>query len=270
MPELEAGDDALQTPSANTALAIFNGLRARPTIGLLAVGLLVILAGAVQSIDLGWVNLSSRGSQRLLLVFGALLCLPAFIAPARGGVRRQRLLVVPNQLPPEANDVDFMFTMFYSAMPPAFVKRVERARGSESFEASDIFYSRAFDEIQEAMENRSDSGGLPEAVLRDHHQGDEEALTGRRSCQLEVPPVTGRRRLPILTMKTHFKHKGKDYIAGWYLPVDLAELEIKDSSTELWLREAYDQPQMRPSVESDDQRGIRVSVGEALRQTASG
>jgi len=63
--------------SANAIVAVLNALKARPTIGLLAVGLLVILGGGFTMVELPGVSLESRGSQNLLLLVGAALCLPA-------------------------------------------------------------------------------------------------------------------------------------------------------------------------------------------------
>jgi hypothetical protein len=249
--------------SANSIVAVLNALKARPTIGLLAVGLLVILGGGFTKVELPGVSLESRGSQNLLLLVGAALCLPALIAPARGAVRRQRVLEAPYSLPPEANDIDFVFRMFYHAMPPAFVKRVSNYDGPDSdFKSEDIFFSKAFDHIQKAVtEANLNYKDELEVLAVDYRDGDRAVLRDERSRQLELPPTVGRRRLPILTVKTRFEYKGKYYIAGWYLPVDLGEVTL---APEVWLKEMYDQPFLRLLAETSDTSGLQVHVGDAL------
>ena len=249
--------------SANSTVAILNALKARPTIGLLAAGLVVIVGGGFARVELPGVSLESRGSQQLLLLVGSALCLPALIAPARGAVRRQRVLETPYRLPPEANDVDFVFKMFYNAMPPAFVKRVDNYDGPDSdFDSGDIFFSKAFDHIQKAVTEANRNYKDELAVLAvDYREGDRAVLRDGRSSQLELPPTVGRRRLPILTMKTRFEYKDKYYIAGWYLPVDLGEVPLQ---SEVWLKEAYGQPFLRLLPETSDTSGVQVQLGEAL------
>ena len=249
--------------SASAIVAVLNALRARPTIGLLAVGLAVILAGSYATIELPHVNLTSRGSQQLLLLVGGALCLPALIAPALGAMRREKVLLTPYRLPPEANNVDFVFTMFYNAMPPAFVKRVTNYDGPDSnFDSSDIFFSKAFDHIQKAVVEANINFSDELAVLsKDYREGDRAVLRDGQSCQLELPPTVGRRRLPILTVKTHFVHNGRHYIAGWYLPVDLGEVHLQP---EVWLKEAYAQPLLRLLPETSTTSGVQVRVGNAL------
>jgi hypothetical protein len=249
--------------SANSTVAILNALKARPTIGLLAVGLAVILGGGFTSVKLPGISLESRGSQQLLLLVGGALCLPALIAPAQGAVRRQRVLETPYRLPPEANDVDFLFKIFYNAMPPAFVKRVTNYDDDDSdFDSSDIFFSKAFDHIQKAVTDANRNYKDELAVLAmDYREGDRAVLRDGQSHQLELPPTVGRRRLPILTMKTRFEYKDKYYIAGWYLPVDLGKVPLE---SEVWLKEVYGQPFLRLLAETSDTSGVQVQVGDAL------
>jgi len=248
---------------ASSIVAILNALRARPTIGLLAVGLAVILGGGFTSVKLPGVSLESRGSQVLLILVGLALCVPALVAPALGAVRRQRVLESPYRLPPEANDVDFVFRMFYNAMPPAFVKRVTNYDDPDGdFESVDIFFSKAFDHIQSAVTEKNSNFRDELAVLaNDYREGDRAVLRDGQSHQLELPPTAGRRRVPILTMKTRFEYRDKYYIAGWYLPVDLGGVTRE---SDVWLQEVYGQPFLRLLAEPSDTRGIRVQVGDAL------
>src|SRR4051794_2430557 len=109
----QAVDDA---PSgwASSIVAVLRAVQHGPYAAMLAIGLLLIFAAFIKRI--GTLQVSTNGSQLLMLVYGAGLCTIALIAPVLGARRRQRQLIGGYSLPREANNVDFMFTMFYQAM----------------------------------------------------------------------------------------------------------------------------------------------------------
>jgi hypothetical protein len=148
-------------------------------------------------------------------------------------------------------------------MPPAFVKRVDNYDGPDSdFVANDIFFSEAFDRIQEAVtEANKNYADELDVLAANYRDGDRAVLKHGRSRQLELPPTVGWRRIPILTVKTRFEHKGRLYIAGWYLPVDVGDIA---SQSTVWLREAYDLPYLRLLGATDETSGLPVQVGQAL------
>jgi hypothetical protein len=167
-------------------------------------------------------------------------------------------------LPSEASDVDFMFNMFYRAMPPAFVKRIDGYdRDAGTVSSHDIMYSKAFDRFQGPNDLIPHTATVKDQVAQDHDDGDKRALDSGKSYQIEYPPNY---RLPILTMKVAFTHKKKRYIAGWYIPVDIGSVSKEQNSASL--KVVRDQAKMRPLIARpgvDDY--IDAAIGRALRPT---
>jgi hypothetical protein len=128
----------------------------------------------------------------------------------------------------------------------------------------DILYSRELDRFQRSRQTTTVSDGSGQSVIQaDHARGDDRALREQWSVQLELPDSYVRGRLfPILTYKTRFEHKGRTYIVGWYVPVELSSLD--DDTTSLCLREEIGQILFR-LARAKDGEGSQVAVGEALR-----
>src|SRR6476646_5298230 len=94
---------------ARSVATVLSAVQRGPYAAMLAIGLLLIFAAFIKRI--GALQVSATGSQPLMLGCGAVLCGIALVAPALGARGRQRQLVGGYLLPPEANDVDFMFQM---------------------------------------------------------------------------------------------------------------------------------------------------------------
>lgn len=246
---------------------LLNTAVGRPTIIMLLAGLVLILGGAVETLKFPSVEISFRGYREVLLFVGLGLCVPSLVAPVVGAFRRQGVLERPYPLPPEANNVDFMFHVFYDAMPPAFVKSVDSVGTDDGrVAAHDIMYSQAFQFVQGEIRNT----GLAldeesKKVMNDFSYGDTEAYRHGQSYQLEVPPIVEPGRLPILTVKRSFEHGGRHYIAGWYLPVDLKDLDIGDApNRRLTFRRVFKQLQVRPLPDDGREDVAVASIGQAL------
>jgi hypothetical protein len=260
-----AADDKASAGWATSIVAVVGAVQRGPYAAMLTMGLLLIFAAFIQKI--GAFEVSTQGSQPAMLAFGAMLCVIALLGPVIGARRRQRQLVGGYSLPPEANDIDFMFTMFYRAMPPAFVKRVENLNeATGEFLSYDILYSRAFDKFQEAADlDLPPKSEANSPVNQDHHNGDARAIAKRHSYQIEFPPDFDGRRMPILTVKTHFRHKGHHYIAGWYVPVKLESLDLEPSAESITLRQVLGQIVLCPLREPNADDGVEVQIGTVLR-----
>jgi hypothetical protein len=259
-------DDNASGDWATSIAAVVGAVQRGPYAAMLAMGLLLIFAAFIQKI--GDFEVSTQGSQPVMLAFGAVLCVIAVLGePVIGARRRQQQLVGGYSLPPEANDVDFMFTMFYRAMPPAFVKKVENLNeATGEFLSYDILYSRAFDQFQEAADSHlPPKSEVTGPVNQDHHDGDARAIAKRHSYQIEFPPNFDGRRMPILTLKTHFVHKGHHYIAGWYVPVKLESLDLEPSAESITLRQVLGQIVLCPLREPNADDGVEVQIGTVLR-----
>ena len=252
---------------ATPVVTLIEALKRGPYAAMLGIGLLLLLASFIQQLG-SFKMATTPGSQGTMRIFGAVLVAVALIAPLVGAQRRSREREgsTPYPLPPEANDLDFMFKLFYNGMPPAFVKRVhEYDESTKAIRANDILYSKAFDRFQAAPELAEVTQGDDESsvVHHDHSAGDLRAVEveGRWSMQFELPPSF---RVPILTVKTSFVHRGRLYVAGWYVPVD--RQAVVGGGEELQVRDVNGLPKLKPIKETRGDDGITVYVGEALRQ----
>jgi hypothetical protein len=248
---------------AEPVVAVLNAVKRGPYAAILTVGLLILLAAFIRKI--GSIEVAvADGSQQLMLGVGIALLAVALVAPGVGAVRRQRMVIGGYTLPSEASDVDFMFNMFYLAMPPAFVKRIDDYdHDAGTFSSHDIMYSKAFDRFQGPNNLVRHTDTVKDQVAQDHHDGDKRALEKGRSYQIEYPPNY---RLPILTMKLAFTHKNRRYIAGWYIPIDAGSVSTEKNSA--FLKVVRDQAKMRPSIARQGVEDyIDAAIGHALRPT---
>lgn len=229
---------------------------------MLTLGLLLVLASLVSRV--GSLEFVTTGSQFLALGVGLALLAVGLVVPAVSArsMNRQLSNLGAGMQPSEAQDAEFLLKAFYLAMPPAFIKRVEL--DGPTPRAVDILYSRELDRFQRSRQTTTVSEGTgPSLIQADHADGDARALQEQWSVQLELPDSYVRGRLfPILTYKTRFEHKGRTYIAGWYVPVELGPLD--DDTTSVWLREEIGQILFRLATAKDGE-GSQVVVGQALR-----
>jgi hypothetical protein len=240
-------------------------VRSFPYAVILTVGLVAIVGAFVRKV--GGFQLVTEGSQLLILAVGAVLVVVGLTGPALESRRKQNALagyrLDGEPLPLEATDVEFMFKVFYLAMPPAFVKRFEPPVEGASREAFDIMYSREFDRFQRSgLTRRVSDDHRYRMIKNDHRRGDQEALEHGSSMQVEFPDsyVDGQLS-PILTYKRKIEHKGETYIVGWYLPVTLPEGVTGGEF--LTVREQVGQAVFRPTVAKKD-KGLRVALGGAV------
>lgn len=185
-------------------------------------------------------------------------------------LRRSLDIASDGELPDEAYDLDFMTKVFYRAMPPAFVKRVDWEGPPSEPVAADILYSKPYVRFQDSIDTDpiADNARL-EKIRKDHRIGDYHALQDGVSIQLEFPASRVRGKLrPILTCKSSFKHRTKFYIAGWYVPIDLDGIS-PDIDT-LYLSEEIDQIKFRLSLAKDESEALTAEVGQAVRDAIRG
>lgn len=249
-------------------------IQTSPYAAVLAVGLLIIIAAFIRK--LGSFELVAEGSQGLTVTVGAFLCGIGLLGPVLTSRKAQRTLayIGGDSLPQEAQDVEFMFKVFYLGMPPAFVKRVVTPGadpgGGDLPEATDILYSKELDRFQRSDLTRAVAEDDRRRLIKeDHRCGDEQALRDTWSVQLEYPDsyVNGQ-LFPILTYKTRFEHKGQVYIAGWYIPVELPD--VPADAEAVTVREQVGQLLFRPVLARKSGGGSRVMVGKALRTFVKG
>ena len=254
---------------ATPFVALIEALKQGPYAAMLGIGLLLLVAAFIQQLGSYKIK-TTEGSQLTMVMSGCALIGIALLAPAVGAARRNREREdsTPYPLPPEANNLDFMFRLFYVGMPPAFVKRVdEYDRSTQTVRSHDILYSKAFDLFQAAQELREvqQEGAEVDLVHEDHLAGDRRALANgqRWSMQFEYPPAL---QVPILTVKTSFEHKGHQYIAGWYVPVD--RQGIAKGAPTMQLRQVNGLPRFKPMPETRPDDGVTAQIGLCLQQPA--
>jgi hypothetical protein len=228
---------------------------------------LIIVASVINRV--GSYEFQTKGSQAFTLGVGFVLLVLALIGSALSGrseraredLKLRRLDDLAPQpefiegLPAEAADAVFLMRVFQS-MPPAFVKRQE----GDDFE--DVMFNRAFTRFQESSDTHPvETNERLNTIRVDHRRGDQIALNEGSSIQVEYPTSVVRGRLrTILTFKRSFEHNGRQYIAGWYVPIDATDLSGSES---VCLREEVDQVVFEV-VETAEGSGIHVQVGEAI------
>lgn len=124
----------------------------------------------------------------------------------------------------ELSDPDFLLKLLDDGMPPTFVKRwdAKEKRGHH------IFENTAFDRVQNINDTVPVSEKRREVIHADHRKGDLEAIEQGRSVQLELcDRAAGEAERHILTMKTAVKHRGKQYVVGWFVPVSFEGSPVK-------------------------------------------
>jgi hypothetical protein len=241
-----------------------------PTV--LVFGIFLIGVSIVRQI--GNFNVQVAGSQVLDFVLGCILLAGGIFWTLRSvrasnretdQLRRSLDIGSDGDLPEEAYDLDFMMKVFYRAMPPAFVKRVDCDAPLTEPAAMDILYSKPYVRFQDSPDTTPVADDVRAKKIRqDHRTGDYRALRDGTSIQLEFPAsrVKGKLR-PILTCKSSFKHREKSYVAGWYVPVDLDG--ISPDVDRLHLSEEIDQIKFRLSLSKDESEALTAEVGQAVK-----
>jgi hypothetical protein len=244
-----------------------------PPAAVLAVGLLVVLAGTFTQICP--LQIGARGSVTVLLSVGGLLILMAAIwlflvrrtlthHPAIVDRDDDGNLTGPPQV---AVDATFLLDLFYQAMPPAFVMELdlEPTDPKKIRSTRHIIRNAAFLDVQRDSEFLPAS--LRNRARRDYNEADERALNGGRSWQLEVADHLADDHEPrsILTTKTIMRRDGKSYIVGWYVPV---ELHPPPKASEMLLKRETRQVVFRP-VPARTGEGIAVHIASTLREPST-
>jgi hypothetical protein len=229
-----------------------------PAAALLGVGLVLVIVALVR--DVGGVHLETTGSQYLTLGIALGLCAVGLVWPVVYGRKIQRRLesLADSQLPAVARDPAFLLKVLVDAMPPAFVKELNRSKP-----APDLVWTTALARAQEASSRVSRDETLHRIQL-DHLAGDRTADDNGASIQIELPNalVHGKLR-PIVTFKRLIEHNGKKYVVGWYVPVEREGLSPDDDH--LVLHEEACQVLFRLAPAPGKDGGITVPVGEAIR-----
>ena len=242
-------------------------VRKNPEATILAAGVVLVLAALVTQI--GPFEIKGRASVTVTLITGAVFTIGGIIwlitaqrAEARRReaerARRQQILK-GRDVPPVFLDPEFLLKVFLEAMPPAFIKG--RSGRSKKWH---LLESNALVDVQRSPYTREVEISPRRAqVLADHKWGDEAALDDGRSRQLEVSDtMAGERERTILTTKTCIRHDDRDFVVGWYVPVELRNAPDED---EIRVKDEAHQLLYRPLLARGD-RGIKVRVGAALRE----
>jgi hypothetical protein len=236
-----------------------------PAAALLGVGLVLIVTGFVRNI--GGVHIETTGSQYSILGTALALCtagvlLPTFAerkrARERAAIHQQLERLAQRELPAIARDPVFLLKVFVDAMPPAFVKELDRDNP-----APDLFWSNALIKSQ-ALTARVAQDETLQRIQRDHLAGDRTADDNTESIQVELPNAVVHGKLrPIVTFKRVIEHDGKKYVVGWYVPVEREG--VAANAEEICLRQEADQVLFRLAPAKDGD-GIKVPIGEAIRE----
>jgi hypothetical protein len=254
--------NASKPPAPASLLSSLGGFIAQvaksPAAAVLAIGLLLVLVALVR--DLGGFHLETRGSQYLTLATGLVLSFGGFGWPILAGRATQKRLesVADTQLPAVARDPAFLLKVLMEAMPPAFVKELDRNKPGR-----DLLQTTALVRTQQSSTRVSRDETLKQIKV-DHMMGDRVAADNEASVQLELPDavVHGKMR-PIVTFKKLIEHKGKRYVAGWYVPVERAGISADDD--EICLREEACQVLFRLAPAKAGE-GMTIPVGKAIRE----
>lgn len=228
-----------------------------PGATVLAVGLLLLVVGTVSKV--GSFELGARASVPVVLAVGGALSLGGgvWLSRARRGVGQQWAGTIAEGAESVALDPEFLLKVFAEAMPPAFVKEVLPDGTSRH-----IVQSHALLNVQQSPDTTpAPPGGRRSEIKADHATGDERALREGCSRQLEASDtLAGDRERVILTTKTCVRHRGREYVVGWYVPVDLTT----DVADHVCLKDEAHQVLYRLAPAKGG-KGIRVEVGAALR-----
>lgn len=258
MPKTDTPDPLRRLPGLISAADKY------PEAILLVVGMVLLVDAFVTQIG-PW-QISGRSSVEETALIGGMLSAFAVgwrVLRRRSLSRRESRLVLRwpgrfrSDIPDVVFDHEFLLKLFLIGMPPAFVKEEGRQSKMEH-----VFGNNAFFRFQQPPDAAVVGEGRRKEIVADHEVGDLAALTQGWSCQVEVSDtLAGGHERVILTTKTKIPHLGKNYVVGWYVPVDVRQ-PLPDS--EMCLEDEMDQVRYKLIVARPGQ-GLDVRVAESLR-----
>ena len=157
-------------------------------------------------------------------------------------------------------DVSFWHKVF-DGMPPAFIKAV-----SEEGQIQHIAENEALNQFQGSVSADAAEGEETKTIRTDHRQGDEDALANGKSLYLESSDTYGiNPARQIVTLKTAVKLHGREFVVGWFVPVELPETLGPDrtySAKETGRQVTFG------LVGAPDHESIRITIGDGARRAA--